>query len=221
MQARGLTYKKGQAHFDIRVKQGANSRIIESLTLPMPGDHNVSNALSAVAVGLELGMSDTDIRAALAGFQGVGRRFTRVGEVDGVTIINDYGHRPVEIAAVLKAARQSVEPGARVIAVHQPHRYSRLHALFADFTTCFAGADVVAIAEVYAAGEDPVPGADRDTLVAAIQAQGHPSATAIGSAEDLAALVLREAKSGDIVVCLGAGTISAWAQGLPAQLAKP
>ena len=219
IRAQGLTFEKGQATFDVRVKLGGENRIIESLTLPMPGDHNVSNALSAVAVGLELGMSDDAIRAALAGFQGVGRRFTRVGEVNGVTIIDDYGHHPVEIAAVIRAARQSVAEGARVIAVHQPHRFTRLHALFRDFTSCFDGADVVAIAEVYTAGEDPIAGADRDTLVAAITAHGHPSAHALASEEDLAALVRAQAGPGDIVVCLGAGTISAWAQALPARLA--
>ena len=219
LQAKDLTFEKGQAQFSIRVKQGENSRIIESLVLPMPGDHNVSNALSAVAVGLELGMSDADIRAALAGFQGVSRRFTRVGEVAGVTIIDDYGHHPVEIAAVIKAARQTVGEGARVIAVHQPHKYSRLQSLFDGFTTCFDGADVVGIAEVYAAGESPIPGADRDSLVAAIQAHGHKNAHGLQSEGDLLALVRAQTQPGDIVVCLGAGTISTWAQGLPKQLA--
>jgi len=218
VRAECLRFEKGKAFFDIRVSLGENSRKIESLELPMPGDHNVSNALSAVAVGLELGMSDSDIRAALAGFQGVGRRFTRVGEVNGVTIIDDYGHHPVEIKAVIKAARQTVAEGARVIAIHQPHRYSRLHDLFADFTTCFDGADVVAIADVYGAGEEPIEGADRDTLVAAMQAHGHGSAHVLSQEHDLETLVRTQAQPGDIVVCLGAGTISAWAQNLPAQL---
>ena len=135
--------------------------VIEGCTLPMPGDHNVSNALAAVAVARHLGMKAAEIREALATFEGVNRRFTKVGEVDGVTIIDDYGHHPVEIAAVLKAARQSVKPGARVIAVHQPHRYTRLSILFEEFCTCFNEADVVAIAEVYAAGEEPIPGASQ------------------------------------------------------------
>ena len=213
-----LTFEKGQAHFDIAVNWRGESRKIESLVLPMPGDHNVSNALSAVAVALELGMSDAAIRAALAGFQGVGRRFTRVAEVCGVTIIDDYGHHPVEIAAVIKAARQSLGGQGRVIAVHQPHRFTRLSNLFDQFTTCFDGADVVAIAEVYAAGEDPIPGADRDSLVAAIRAHGHPSAHALRAQDDLTALVRAEARPGDMVVCLGAGTISAWAHGLPERL---
>ena len=218
LRAEGLTYQNGQARFDVRLRRKDEGRTIVDLTLPMPGDHNVSNALSAIAVGLELGMSDTRIRSALAGFQGVSRRFTRVGEVGGVTVIDDYGHHPVEIAAVIRAARQSVVDGARVIAVHQPHRFTRLHGLFPDFAACFDGADVVAIAEVYPAGEDPIAGADRDTLVAAIRARGHGAVHALQVEDDLAALVNRTAEPGDIVVCLGAGTISAWAHGLPARL---
>ena len=218
LRAIGLTFEKGKAHFEIDVNWRGECRKIDSLTLPMPGDHNVQNALAAVAVALHLGMSDAQIRAALAGFQGVGRRFTRVGEVDGVTIIDDYGHHPVEIAAVIRAARQAIEPGARVIAVHQPHRFTRLSDLFAQFTTCFDGADVCAIAEVYSAGEDPIAGADRDSLVAAIAAHGHPQVSALHAEGDLAALVRAQARPGDIVVCLGAGTISAWAQALPARL---
>ncbi len=219
LRAECLRFEKGKAHFDIAVKWRDECRKIEDLTLPMPGDHNVSNALAAVAVGLHLGMSDMHIRQALAGFSGVGRRFTRVGEVDGVTIIDDYGHHPVEIAAVIRAARQSVGAG-RVIAVHQPHRYTRLSSLFDQFATCFDGADVVAIAEVYPAGEDPIAGADRDHLVAAIRGHGHPSAHALTREADLAALVRAQAKPGDMVVCLGAGTISGWAQALPTHLAN-
>ncbi|MFN4100794.1 MAG: UDP-N-acetylmuramate--L-alanine ligase [Pararhodobacter sp.] len=218
LRALNLRFEKGKAFFDVGVAQGAEGRIIEGLTLPMPGDHNVSNSLAAIAVALHLGMSDDDIRQALAGFSGVGRRFTKVGEVNGVTIIDDYGHHPVEIAAVIRAARQSVTTG-RVIAVHQPHRFSRLSSLFGEFAACFDGADVVAIAEVYSAGEDPIAGIDRDTLVAAITARGHPSAHALRQEADLEALVRAEAKPGDIVVCLGAGTISGWAQGLPKRLA--
>ena len=209
-----LTYKAGVAHFDIALQQ--SEQVITGCTLPMPGDHNVSNALSAVAVALHLGMSHDDIRAALAGFKGVNRRFTKVGEVNGVTIIDDYGHHPVEITAVLKAARQASD--GRVIAVHQPHRYTRLSSLFEDFCTCFNDADVVAIAEVYAAGEDPIAGASRDDLVAGLIRHGHRHARAIVSEDDLERLVREQAKSGDIVVCLGAGTISTWAHGLPARL---
>jgi UDP-N-acetylmuramate--alanine ligase len=209
-----LTYKNGVAHFDIALQQ--EDSVIEGCILPMPGDHNVSNALSAVAVARHLGMTHDDIRAALAGFKGVNRRFTKVGEVKGVTIIDDYGHHPVEITAVLKAARQASE--GRVIAVHQPHRYTRLSSLFEDFCTCFNDADVVAIAEVYAAGEDPIEGASRDDLVAGLIRHGHRHARAIVSEDDLERLVREQARDGDIVVCLGAGTISAWAHGLPARL---
>ena len=209
-----LTYKNGVAHFDIALQQ--EDSVIEGCVLPMPGDHNVSNALSAVAVARHLGMTHDDIRAALAGFKGVNRRFTKVGEVKGVTIIDDYGHHPVEITAVLKAARQASE--GRVIAVHQPHRYTRLSSLFEDFCTCFNDADVVAIAEVYAAGEDPIEGASRDDLVAGLIRHGHRHARAIVSEDDLERLVREQARDGDIVVCLGAGTISAWAHGLPARL---
>jgi UDP-N-acetylmuramate--alanine ligase len=162
-------------------------------------------------------MRKTEIREALAGFAGVNRRFTKVAEVDGVTIIDDYGHHPVEIAAVLRAARQATK--GRVIAVHQPHRYSRLSSLFEDFCTCFNEADVVAIAEVYSAGEDPIPGASRDDLVAGLIAHGHRHARAILDERDLARLVREQARPGDMVVCLGAGTISTWANGLPAMLA--
>ncbi|MBO6776813.1 MAG: UDP-N-acetylmuramate--L-alanine ligase [Marinibacterium sp.] len=214
VRATNLTYKIGIAHFDV-VLQGED-KVIEGCTLPMPGDHNVSNALSAVAVARHLGMKRDEIREALAKFGGVNRRFTKVGEVNGVTIIDDYGHHPVEIAAVLKAARQATE--GRVIAVHQPHRYSRLSSLFDDFCACFNEADVVAIAEVFAAGEAPIEGADRDALVAGLIRHGHRHARAILDEEDLERLVREQARPGDMVVCLGAGTISTWANGLPARL---
>ncbi|MDE4134418.1 UDP-N-acetylmuramate--L-alanine ligase [Phaeobacter sp. QD34_3] len=220
VRAVNLTYKAGVAHFDILLQ--SEGKKIEGCTLPMPGDHNVSNALSAVAVARHLGMNGDEIRTALAAFGGVNRRFTKVGEVDGVTIIDDYGHHPVEIAAVLKAARQAIgaDSDARVIAVHQPHRYSRLSSLFDDFCSCFNDADVVAIAEVFAAGEDPIEGASRDDLVAGLIRHGHRHARAILSEDDLERLVREQARPGDMVVCLGAGTISAWANGLPARLNK-
>ncbi|MQY41034.1 UDP-N-acetylmuramate--L-alanine ligase [Epibacterium sp. SM1969] len=214
VRAINLTYKGGVAHFDIELQ--GEDKVIEGCTLPMPGDHNVSNALSAVAVARHLGMRSSEIREALAKFGGVNRRFTKVGEVDGVTIIDDYGHHPVEIAAVLKAARQASE--GRVIAVHQPHRYSRLSNLFEDFCACFNEADVVAIAEVFAAGEDPIEGAGRDDLVAGLIRHGHRHARAILNEDDLERLVREQARPGDMVVCLGAGTISTWANGLPARL---
>jgi UDP-N-acetylmuramate--alanine ligase len=216
VRAVNLTYKAGTAHFDILLQNEGDDSRIEGCTLPMPGDHNVSNALASVAVARHLGMKKDEIREALAAFAGVNRRFTKVAEVGGVTIIDDYGHHPVEIAAVLKAARQATQ--GRVIAVHQPHRYTRLSSLFDDFCTCFNEADVVAIAEVYAAGEDPIPGASRDDLVAGLIAHGHRHARAILSEEDLERLVREQARPGDMVVCLGAGTISTWANALPARL---
>ncbi|HPE25611.1 UDP-N-acetylmuramate--L-alanine ligase [Albidovulum sp.] len=211
-----LTYEDGRAHFDVALNGEGEGAKIEGCMLPMPGDHNVSNALAAIAVARHLGMKKEEIRAALAAFGGVNRRFTKVGEVGGVTIIDDYGHHPVEIAAVLKAARQATK--GRVIAVHQPHRYSRLSNLFEDFCTCFNEADVVAIAEVYAAGEDPIPGASRDDLVAGLIAHGHRHARAIMDEGDLERLVREQAGPGDMVVCLGAGTISTWANALPDRL---
>ena len=217
VRATGLRYEAGTAHFDIALQ--AEGAAIEGCRLPMPGDHNVSNALAAVAVARQLGVSHDTIREGLASFGGVNRRFTRVGEWNGIPIIDDYGHHPVEIAAVLRAARQSIEPGGRVIAVHQPHRYSRLHSLFEEFCGCFTDADVVGISEVYSAGEDPIEGAGRDDLVAGLIRTGHRHARAVTDEDDLMRLVREQARPGDIVVCLGAGTISAWAGALPGRLA--
>ena len=214
VRAANLTYQRGIAHFDVLLQTEGHG--IENCRLPMPGDHNVLNALAAVAVARHLGMKVDQIRGALAGFKGVNRRFTKVGEVNGVTIIDDYGHHPVEISAVLKAARQASD--GRVIAVHQPHRYSRLHSLFDDFCSCFNDADVVAIAEVFSAGADPIEGVSRNDLVAGLVRHGHRNAHAIVSEDDLERLIREHTKSGDIVVCLGAGTISAWANGLSARL---
>lgn len=209
VRVKNLHYKAGKAYFDVALKVGQ----IKGLELPMPGDHNVMNATAAIATALHLGVSAEEIRVALKGFGGVNRRFTRVAEVDGVTIIDDYAHHPVEIAAVLKAARQSTE--GRVIAVHQPHRYSRLEDLFEGFCGCFNDADIAAIAPVFAAGEAPIEGVDHVTLAAGLVTHGHKNATVIDGEAGLAALVQREAKPGDMVVCLGAGTISTWANGLP------
>lgn len=214
VRANNLTYKAGVAHFDIHLQ--TEDLVIEGCSLPMPGDHNVSNALAAVAVSRHLGMATDDIRDALASFGGVNRRFTKVGEVNGVTIIDDYGHHPVEILAVLKAARQACD--GRVIAVHQPHRYSRLASLFDDFCACFNEADVVAIADVFSAGEEPIDGAERDDLVAGLIRHGHRHARALIDEDDLERLVREQARPGDMVVCLGAGTISSWANGLPNRL---
>ncbi len=214
VRAVNLHYKAGVAHFDVALQ--AEGLVIEGCELPMPGDHNVSNALSAVAVARHLGMKVAEIKAALKGFGGVNRRFTKVGEVGGVVIIDDYGHHPVEIAAVLKAARQATE--GRVIAVHQPHRYSRLSHHFEEFCACFNDADVVGIADVFSAGEDVIPGAERDDLVAGLIRHGHRHARAVASEDDLERLVREQATEGDMVVCLGAGTISTWANGLPERL---
>ncbi len=216
VRAVNLRYEAGTAYFDVALQ--AEGMLIEGCSLPMPGDHNVSNALSAIAVARHLGMKAEVIKTALAAFGGVNRRFTYVGEIDGVTIIDDYGHHPVEIAAVLKAARQATD--GRVIAVHQPHRYSRLSNLFDEFCACFNDADVVGIAEVYAAGEDPIEGASRDDLVAGLIRHGHRHARAVVDEDDLERLVREQTRPGDMVVCLGAGTISAWANGLPGRLRK-
>ncbi len=184
--------------------------------LPMLGAHNVQNALAAIAVAIEMDVKDDAIRSALAGFRGVKRRFTKTGEAGGITVIDDYGHHPVEIAAVLKAARQA---GARdVVAVVQPHRYTRLQSLFPEFCTCMNDAGTVIVADVYAAGEAPLPGMSRDGLVDGLRARGHRSVVPLPGPEHLAEMVHAIAKPGDFVICLGAGTITQWAAALPAEL---
>ncbi|HLB80301.1 MAG TPA: UDP-N-acetylmuramate--L-alanine ligase [Dongiaceae bacterium] len=197
--------------------QGA-TRTLRRLRLPMLGAHNVQNSLAAIAVANEMGIDDEAVRTALGGFAGVKRRFTRTGAAGGVTVIDDYGHHPVEIAAVLRAARASA--AGKVIAVVQPHRYSRLAALFEDFCTCFNDADHVVVADVYAAGEAPIPGIDRDALVAGLLSHGHRQVTALPDPARLAELVQPLAGPGDLVVCLGAGSITAWAHALPDELAR-
>ncbi|MEQ9345813.1 MAG: UDP-N-acetylmuramate--L-alanine ligase [Thalassospira sp.] len=208
----------GDSVFDVVIRERVDSeeRVIKDVRLPMVGDHNVSNSLAAITVALELGIPDEKIVSAFDGFTGVKRRFTKTGEVDGVTIIDDYGHHPVEIKAVLKAARQATRNN--VIAVVQPHRYSRLHDLFEDFCTCFNDADSVIVADVYEAGESPIEGASRDSLVEGLRNRGHRHVRALESPDKLAEIVAAEAKPGDLVVCLGAGSISAWANALPEQL---
>ena len=208
VRVKNLTYKGGKAYFDVAMKVGS----IKGLELPMPGDHNVLNATAAIATALHLGVTAEEIKAALKGFEGVNRRFTRVGMLNGVTIIDDYAHHPVEIAAVLKAARESTE--GRVIAVHQPHRFSRLADLFEEFCSCFNDADIAAIAPVFAAGEAPIEGVDHVTLAAGLVTHGHKNAQAIDGESGLAAFIKAEAQAGDMVVCLGAGSISAWANAL-------
>jgi UDP-N-acetylmuramate--alanine ligase len=201
----------------LRDRAGQSVREIKNVALPMPGRHNALNATAAIAVAHELGVDDNRIREALANFGGVRRRFTRTGMWNGVTIIDDYGHHPVEIAAVLKAARESTK--GQVIAVVQPHRYTRLAALFEQFCTCFNDADAVIVAPVYAAGEAPIEGADRDALVQGLRTHGHRRVVALDSPEKLASLVAGMAQPGDYVVCLGAGSITQWAYALPGELA--
>ena len=200
----------------IRDRKSGAVREISDLMLPMPGRHNASNATAAIAVAHELGVSDDVIRTAIAGFGGVKRRFTRTGEWNGVTVIDDYGHHPVEIAAVLKAARDSY--GGKVIAVVQPHRYTRLQALFEEFSNCFNDADTVVVAEVYPAGETPIKDVNRDSLVASLRAHGHREVIPLPNAGELAKIVHGLAKPGDLVVCLGAGNITQWAYALPGEL---
>ncbi len=188
----------------------------DDLLLPMAGHHNAMNALAAIAVARELGVSPADIRKGLADFGGVRRRFTTTGVASGVRIIDDYGHHPVEIASVLKAARAVTE--GRVIAVVQPHRYSRLADLFDEFCHGFNDADVVIVADVYAAGEAPLDGVNRDSLVEGLRRYGHRRVIALDDPADLAGIVREEAKPGDLVVLLGAGDITGWAYALPDQL---
>ena len=214
-----IDLKGGVSRFNVLVRdrKTASARYIEDVVMPMPGHHNALNATAAIAVAMELGVPIDTIREALRGFGGVKRRFTRVGEWNGAAIFDDYGHHPVEIAAVLRAARASTR--AQVIAVVQPHRYTRLQSLFNDFATCFNDADVVVVADVYAAGEQPIAGIDRDGLAAAVKAHGHRHVVALEGPAALAGVVRTLAKPGDYVVCLGAGNITQWAYALPGELA--
>lgn len=206
--------------FDVVIskRNEADSRTITDCRLPMLGNHNILNALAAISVASELGMNDDEIRTSLLDFKGVKRRFTKTGEVDGITIIDDYGHHPVEIAAVLQAARQAIDENSKVIAIVQPHRYSRLSDHFEGFCSCFNDADQVIVSDVYTAGEEPIEGADRDSLVKGLITRGHRNAVALSGPENLAELIAKTANTGDVVVCLGAGSISAWAHALPDQL---
>lgn len=202
---------------EVRKRGETDTRRIEDLFLPMAGRHNVQNAVGGLAVALEIGASEEGLRRGLAAFAGVKRRFTSVGDWNGVRIIDDYGHHPVEIAAVLKAARDTAP--ARVLAVVQPHRYTRLRDLFADFATCCNEADVVAVAPVYAAGEAPIDGISHESLAAALRAAGHKDAVALPGLEALPGWARATARPGDVLVCLGAGDITVHANGLAAALA--
>ena len=213
-----LDHLNGESRFSVyfRDREGKTAHKIDKLSLPMPGRHNALNATAAIAVAHALGVKADIIRKALAGFGGVKRRFTRVGEWNGAVIIDDYAHHPVEIAAVLRAARESAK--GQVIAVMQPHRYTRLHDLFEQFCTCFNDADLVIITPVYPAGEQPIAGADRDALVTGLRARGHKQAMPLDGPEKLATLIKSLAKPSDYVICLGAGSITQWAYALPAEL---
>jgi UDP-N-acetylmuramate--alanine ligase len=215
-----IDLKGGVCKFDVLVRgrEDHEGMEITQLVLPMPGHHNALNATAAIAVAHQMGVPPDRIREALAKFGGVKRRFTRTGEWNGVQIFDDYAHHPVEVAAVLKAARASTT--GRVIAVMQPHRYSRLQSLFDGFSSCFNDADVVIVSDVYAAGEAPIDGCDRDSLVLGLRARGHRNVLPLAKPEDLADLISAIARPDDYVVCLGAGSITQWAYALPEQLAS-
>ena len=220
VRATNISLGRGKSLFDAVVtdRVSRESRIVAGIELPMVGAHNVLNALAAVAIANEMAIDDAVVKRALAGFGGVKRRFTRTGEVDGITVIDDYGHHPVEIAAVLAAARAAAS--RNVIAVVQPHRYTRLSALFEEFCTCFNDADAVIVADVYPAGEEPIAGADRDSLVEGLRARGHRMVVPLPVPDALAEIVAGMAVSGDFVVCLGAGNITTWAASLPGDLER-
>jgi UDP-N-acetylmuramate--alanine ligase len=210
----------GESRFNVLLRDHATAQAtyIENIRLPMPGHHNALNATAAVAVAHELGVSIDDIRKALASFGGVKRRFTKTGEWKGAMIFDDYAHHPVEVSAVLRAARASTK--SKVIAIVQPHRYTRLQSLFNEFATCFNDADAVIVADVYPAGEKPIEGIDKNHLVAAIKAHGHRNAIALEDPSKLPGVVAGLAGPGDYVICLGAGNITQWAASLPGDLAK-
>jgi UDP-N-acetylmuramate--alanine ligase len=218
LRAENIVPEKGGSRFDVSVlgKDGER-RTISDLFVPMPGKHNVLNALAAVAVGLEFGFSDEVLQGGFKNFGGVKRRFTKVGEVEGAAIIDDYAHHPVEIRSVLSAAREAAQE--RVIAVVQPHRYTRLRDLMDDFQNAFNDADVVFVAPVYAAGEEPIEGVDANALAEGLRAHGHRMVKTVDSLTDLAANLRDLAAEGDIVICMGAGDITKWAGGLAPAIA--
>ena len=211
----------GAQLFDVEISNRTTGEVktLKDVKLPMYGMHNVRNSLAALTVAREVGIDEAVIVKTLGEFAGVKRRFTKTGEVNGITIIDDYGHHPVEIAATLSSARQAVEAsGGRVIAVVQPHRYTRLHSLFTDFCTCFSDADTVLVTDVYTAGEEPIEGANRDALVEGIRNHGHKHVLPLPSEKDLARMIAEIAQPNDFVICLGAGSISKWAGSLPGEL---
>ena len=214
-----IRFGRDGVRYDIVVSDALSDRgrIIPDLFLPMFGWHNVQNSLAVAAVAEAMGLDDDAVRVTLRNFRGVKRRFTRTGEWNGVTVIDDYGHHPVEIAAVLRAARAIVD--GKVIAVVQPHRFTRVSHLFDGFCTCFNDADIVLVADIYGAGEAPIEGVTREALVAGLTEHGHRNVRALTSPIELARLVSELARPGDMVVCLGAGSITSWANSLPGELA--
>ena len=203
----------GGNRFDVSIRNRAGEvRTVTGIELPMPGRHNVQNALAAIGVAAELGIPDSSIARGFEKFHGVKRRFTRVGEVDGAVVIDDYGHHPVEIKAVLSAAREGAE--GRVIALVQPHRFSRLHNLMDDFQGAFNDADIVMVAPVYAAGEEPIDGVDHHALVEGLKERGHRAVCTVESAQDACRQLRDIAARGDMIICLGAGDITKWAAGM-------
>lgn len=214
-----LRSENGTMIFDTIIsKRLSNDGIIEGFRLPMLGDHNVLNTLAAISVCLEMGIDTDKVINAVSQFKGVGRRFDHKGCVSDITIIDDYGHHPVEITAALSAARM-LKPNNQIIAVFQPHRYTRMRDLFDDFCACFNDADHVIISDIYAAGEDPIDGYERDDFVNSLRAHGHPSVEALYHPDELAKDVMTKARPGDVIMCLGAGTITNWAAALPNQIA--
>jgi UDP-N-acetylmuramate--alanine ligase len=213
-----VSHAGGTSLFTVAFREAAGRQAheIKNIALPMPGRHNALNATAAIAIAHELGVSGETIRNAFAKFGGVRRRFTRTGIWNGVIIIDDYGHHPVEIAAVLRAARESTK--GQVIAIVQPHRFTRLAALFDQFCTCFNDADTVIVAHVYPAGEPPIADIDRDALVQGLRTHGHRHVVALDGPDKLAPLIAAAVQPGDYVVCLGAGSITQWAYALPAEL---
>ena len=214
VRAVNVNFIDGVSYFDVFLRK--ENITLERLSLPMPGNHNISNSLAAVAIARHLDINVKSIKKSLSLFKGVNRRFTQVAEVNGIKIIDDYGHHPVEISAVLNAARQTAT--GKVFAIHQPHRYTRLNSLFEDFCSCFNEADFVGIMEVYSAGEAPIDGASSSDLVNGLVRHGHRNVFSLDNEDNLETLIRLKAKSGDIIVFLGAGTISVWANNLPSRL---
>ena len=214
VRAVNVTFMDGISYFDVLLQK--ENITLDRLSLPMPGNHNVSNSLAAIAIARHLDINEKSIKKSLSQFKGVNRRFTQVAELNGMKIIDDYGHHPVEISAVLRAARQTAS--GKVFAIHQPHRYTRLKSLFHDFCSCFNEADFVVIMEVYSAGEAPLDGASRADLVNGLVRHGHRNVFSVDDEDELEALIREKARSGDIIVFLGAGTISVWANNLPFRL---